>query len=131
MNPIQKHFVSMSLCVALLLPSQGAATTDEDGRRAITHLLKYVEESNCVFIRNDKEYNSKEAAKHMRTKYDFSLDNIQTPEEFIAFTASKSMVTGKPYWVRCADHSPILSAEWLTQELSNYRRTVPDHPFTK
>jgi hypothetical protein len=131
MNPIRNHFVGLGLCLALLLPSQGVATTTEDGRRAITHLLKYVAESNCVFIRNDKEYDSKDAAQHMRAKYDFFLGKIQTPEEFIESTASKSMVTGEPYWVKCADRSPVLSAEWLTKELSNYRQTLPDRPLTK
>jgi hypothetical protein len=126
-----KHFVSLSVLVMLILPAAVASATDEMLLRSINHLLTYVEESNCVFIRNGKEYNSKEAAKHIRTKYDSFMISIKTPEEFIEKAASKSVISSQPYWVQCADRSPIPTAEWLTQELSNYRKAYPDSTFAK
>jgi Family of unknown function (DUF5329) len=126
-----KHFVSFSVLVTLILPAAVATATDEMLLRSINHLLTYVEESNCVFIRNGKEHDSKEAAKHMKTKYDYFMFNIKTPEEFIEKAASKSIISSQLYWVRCADHSPIPSAEWLTQELTNYRNTMHDNSFAK
>jgi hypothetical protein len=131
MYQIGKHFIYVSLFATLLLLSEAASTTDNALLHTINHLLNYVDESNCVFIRNGKEYNSKEAAKHMKMKCDSFKDEIKTPEEFIELTASKSLVSGQPYLVRCADHSPIPSADWLAKELSNYRRTLHGNTFTK
>ncbi len=124
---MRKQIVCVCLFATLLLPSADAAPTDDTLRRTIDHLLTYVEESNCVFIRNGKEYNSKEAAKHLKTKYDSFVFGIKTPEEFIERAASKSMLSGQIYWVQCADHSRIPSADWLRQELSNYRMMLQDN----
>lgn len=125
MDRIRRHLVHVSLFATLALwaPSAagGAATADEALRQTINHLLQYVEESKCVFLRNDKEYNSQEAAKHIRSKYDSYIFSIKTPEEFIEAAASKSILSGKPYFVRCVDHPSTTSADWLTKELSQYR----------
>jgi hypothetical protein len=131
MYRIREHLVYVCLFATLLLPSADAASTDDALLRTINHLLTYVEASNCVFIRNGKDYNSKEAAKHIKTKYDSVMFDIKTPEEFIERAASKSMLSGEPYFVRCVDQSPVPSADWLTKELSNYRMTLHDSGFIK
>jgi len=131
MSRIREHLVYVCLFATLLLPCADAASTDDVLLRTINHLLTYIEESNCVFIRNGKEYNSKEAAKHMKTKYNSLMFDIKTPEEFIERAASKSMLSGQLYWVQCADHSPVPSADWLTKELSNYRMTSHDSGLIK
>jgi hypothetical protein len=128
---IRKYLVYLSLLGMLLVPSAVASPVDNAYLQTINHLLTYVEESNCVFIRNGKEYTSIEAAKHIKTKYDSLMFDIKTPEEFIELAASKSMLSGQLYWVQCADHSPMPSADWLTKELFNYRKPVPDKTFTK
>jgi len=130
MNRKLTRFVLLSVFATIFLPFISAAATDDMVVRAIQHLLAYVEASDCIFIRNGQEHNSHEAAKHLKAKYDYFMFNIKTPEEFIEKAASKSMMDG-PYWVRCADHSPISSAEWLTQELANYRNTIHDNAFAK
>jgi len=119
-----KHFVSLTVLTTLIQSAAVATATDEMLLQSINHLLTYVEESNCVFIRNGKEYTSKEAARHMKSKYDSSRISIRTPEEFIEKAGSKSIISGQRYWVQCADHSPIPTAEWLAQELINYRKTM-------
>jgi hypothetical protein len=124
------HFVYLIAFATLFLPATASAANDVLVQ-TIHHLLAYVEGSNCVFLRNGKEYNSKEAAKHLKAKYDYFMFNIKTPEEFIEKAASKSIFGGQPYWVRCADHSPIPSAEWLSQELTNYRNTMQDNTSAK
>jgi hypothetical protein len=131
MNRKLTRFVYLSVFATLFLPSIAWVATDDMLVRTINHLLVYVEASNCVFIRNGKEHNSKDAANHIKTKYDYFMFNIKTPEEFIETAASKSIRGGQPYWVRCADHSPIPTAEWLTQELTNYRNTMHDNAFAK
>jgi hypothetical protein len=57
--------------------------------------------------------------------------DVKTPEELIERAASKSMLSGQLYWVQCAEHSLIPSADWLTAELFNYRKTVHNNAFTK
>jgi Family of unknown function (DUF5329) len=131
MYRICEHFVYVCLFAMLVLPSAEAASTDDALLRTINHLLTYVEESNCVFIRNGKEYTSKDAAKHIKTKNDSLMFDTKTPEEFIERAASKSMLSGQPYFVRCVDHSPVPSADWLSKELSNYRMTLHDNAFPK
>ena len=126
---IREHLVYVCLFATLFLPS--AASTDDALLPTINHLLTYVEESNCVFIRNGKEYNSKDAAKHIKRKYDSLMFDIKTPEEFIELAASKSTLNGQPYFVRCVDHSPEPSADWLRKELSNYRMTSHDSLLIK
>jgi len=131
MNRKLTRFVCLSAFATLFLPSIASSAADDMLVRTIHHLLAYVEASNCVFIRNGKEHDSKEAAKHIRTKYDSFMISIKTPEEFIEKAASKSIISSQLYWVQCADHSPIPTAEWLTQELSNYRKAYPDSTFAK
>jgi hypothetical protein len=119
MYRIREHVVYVALFATLLLPCADATSSDDALLGTINYLLTYVEKSNCVFIRNGKEYNSKDAAKHIKTKYDSLRLNIKTPEEFIERAATKSIVSGQLYWVQCADHSPMPSADWLMGELFN------------
>ena len=131
MYRIGRYLVCLSLFATLLLPFEAAATTHEALLQTINHLLQYVEESNCVFIRNDKEYDSKEAVEHLKAKYDAFIFDIKTPEEFIELIASKSILSDRPYFVRCVDHSLTPSADWLTKELSKYRMALHDKAFIK
>jgi hypothetical protein len=89
---------------------------------AINHLLTYLEASNCRFIRNGEEYDSKSAVGHIRKKYDHFRNEIHTPEDFIELCATKSLMSGRPYLVKCKDSDEILCAEWLRKELKNYRK---------
>lgn len=120
----------LSLWAALAAPAIAVSATDEPLMPAINHLLKYVENSNCVFIRNDTDYTSKEAAKHLKAKYEYFMHKLKTPEEFIAVAGTKSIISGKPYWVRCGGHV-IPSAEWLTKELFDYRKAFHARALTK
>ena len=131
MYRIGRYLACLSLFATLLLPFEAAATTHEALLQTINHLLRYVEKSKCVFIRNGQEYDSKEAAVHIKMKYDALTFDIKTPEEFIELVASKSSLSDRPYLVRCVDHSPTPSANWLTKELSKYRMALRDKAFIK
>ncbi len=131
MYRIGRHLVVVGLFVTLLLPFEAAATTLEALPQTINHLLQYIEGSKCVFIRNGKEYDSQEAAKHIKTKYDAYMFNIRTPEEFIELIASKSILSDRPYLVRCGDRALIPSADWLTKELSSYRMVLRGNALRK
>ena len=88
----------------------------------IQYLLDFVRASDCIFIRNHKEHTAVEAASHMQKKYEHFRDRIKTPEEFIKLSATKSLMTGKLYYVKLKDGKKISSEAWLLQALEDYRQ---------
>ena len=113
-----------------LLPSP-ALSIDPAVEKTIIHLLEFVKESNCTFIRNDEEHDSKYAAEHIRKKYDYFRDKIDIPEQFIELCATKSLMSGKPYMVRCEGDIKIPTADWLKVELDDYRSNSSQTSSTK
>jgi hypothetical protein len=107
---------------AAFLASFALATAipEED---AINHLLKYVEISQCTFIRNGVDYDSKSAVNHIKQKYNYFKSEIYTADDFITLAATKSELTGRPYFVRCGQDKAIPSADWLRNELDTYRKS--------
>ena len=86
----------------------------------VVHLLDYIAQSDCRFIRNDKVYDAEEARDHINKKYEFVKQRISSTEQFITYAASKSSMTGKKYQVICGE-TTMLSKEWLEEELRAYR----------
>jgi hypothetical protein len=63
-----------------------------------------------------------DAAQHIKTKYEHSKGDINTAEAFIERCATRSLISGKPYFVQCAENLKKPTADWLMTELTNYRR---------
>src|SRR5215475_8814227 len=125
-NFVRKVRYSLSSLVgAVLLASfaMGAETLEQD---AINHLLQFVETSRCTFLRNGVEYDSKSAVNHIKEKYDYFKRQIHTAEDFIALAATKSELSGRPYFVRCEKAKEVPTATWLHEELQQYRKTRKD-----
>jgi len=99
-------------------PAAGANHLSE----TIQYLLDFVKTSECIFIRNNKEHTAVEAAAHMQRKYEHYNDKIKTPEDFIRLTATKSLMTGKLYYVRLKGGKKFTSEAWLQQALEAYRQ---------
>ena len=95
----------------------------ENLETTINYLLLYVEKSDCTFIRNDREYTAKEAAGHIQKKYDYFKSKIKTAEDFIRLSATKSLVSGKPYMVETKTGKLMTSETWLLEALETYRRS--------
>lgn len=106
------------LIVILIAPQHAGG--EESVNQEIDHLLQYVENAGCTFIRNSKAYDGAEARAHIQKKYDYFKDSIKTTEDFITHAATKSTLSGKPYKVRCNDRE-MLCAEWLNVELESFR----------
>ena len=111
-------FVSFVLLLVLSAPTIVAA---EDPDLAIQFLLDYVRQSDVVFIRNDKVHTPINAAAHMQKKYDYYKEKIKTPEDFIRFAGTKSMISGRPYRVKTKTGEVMLTSEWLKSVLREYR----------
>lgn len=88
----------------------------------IEHLLRFVENTNCQYERNGEMYAGKEAAEHIKKKYNYFKERIDTTEKFIELSATKSTLSGKYYMVHCNGKPKINSHKWLLQELENYRK---------
>lgn len=86
----------------------------------ISALLLFVEQSECIFVRNGNQYNGTEARRHIQTKYDHFKEKIVTTEDFIELAATKSIMSGKPYRVLCNGQEMNL-ADWLLAELVKLR----------
>jgi len=100
------------------------ATPDRAVAAQIEQLLDRVRQSPCQFERNGDAHSGVGAAKHMATKYQHFRDDITTAEDFIRLAASKSELTGKPYWVLCLGQPPVLSADWFADVLTQLRASV-------
>ncbi|MBJ7537996.1 DUF5329 family protein [Marinomonas transparens] len=93
-----------------------AATEDE-----INHLLNFVASTDCQYERNGIMHDNQEAVEHIKKKYAYFSDDIQSTEDFIKYSATKSSWSGKDYKIHCANKVPMQSREWLLIELQTYR----------
>jgi len=92
-----------------------------DAPTEIAYLVDLVRHSNCTFIRNGTEYDGAKAADHVQQKYDYYRKEIFTTEDFIDKAATKSMLSGEAYQVRCPGEAATPSAVWLRTQLQLYR----------
>jgi len=109
-------------CTAMLYAAVAVAdnTPQSEPEAAIEFLLARVASSDLQFVRNGKVHASPEAVKHMRRKYEYYKNRIETAEDFIALAATKSMISGKQYTIR-SDAGEEPAAEWLNSVLAEYR----------
>jgi hypothetical protein len=114
--------ILISLILGCPIALAGTVADGEKLAATINYLLAFVETSDCTFIRNDKAYTTKEAAGHMQRKYDHFKDEIKTPEDFIRLSASKSLISGKPYMVKTKAGQLLKSEIWLLKALESYRQ---------
>ncbi len=89
--------------------------------QTIAYLIDQVANSNATFIRNGVSHTPAEAVAHIKAKYGHFKDRIKTPEDFIRLSASKSLLTGKPYLVRRPDGKEMQLDAWLTDALKMHR----------
>lgn len=111
------RYILLFVALSIWFPGQSHADTD----REIRHLMTYIENSECAFIRNDKVYDASRAREHIQKKFKATKRWIITTEDFIEFTATKSSMSGRPYKVQCGGRE-LLCADWLKTELARFRQ---------
>jgi uncharacterized protein DUF5329 len=99
------------------LTSVYASSVDQETQ----HLLSYIGNSGCTFIRNGTEYSPEKARAHIRRKYNYVKNKITTTEQVIKYAATESSLSGKIYFIKCPGIAKEPSAEWLTKELIKFR----------
>lgn len=118
-----RPYLFLMLC--LVLPVSGAHGSESGFEDEVAHLLAYIEQSDCTFIRNGKAYASAEARAHIDRKYRAIKSRISSAEQFITYGASTSSITGETYRVDCGGAS-MASGDWLRGELEAYRKGSAD-----
>lgn len=120
--------MKQTIVLVLIFFLTGIAHADvpSDQQTEIEHLLHFVKTSPCKINRNGSLHQGEEAVAHIEKKYDYFRKKIQTTEQFIEYSASKSTMSGKYYTVLCDGQKPIRAQDWLLQELEIYRRDA-DH----
>jgi len=113
---------SLAFALCLYATPCFAAT---DPTAEIAYLIDLVRHSDCTFIRNGSEYDGAKAADHVQQKYDYYRKEIFTAEDFIDKAATKSMLSGAPYQVRCPGEAATPAATWLRTQLQLYRTHPP------
>ncbi len=107
-----------ALSLGLSTPSVAKSPTKLSSQ--INYLMESMHKSDCLFVRNGKAYPKDKAAKHLKKKWLYAKDGIDTIDAFINEIASKSWFTGREYQVICEDK--LTSSEnWLKHQLSGYR----------
>jgi len=114
---LHHHIAFLLIAATVLVPMESRADTEIE----IKHLIEYIENSKCTFIRNGKEYDTKETLAHILGKYEYTKRRIKSAEDFIKYTVTKSSISNRPYTVLC-DGREIVSAEWLSEELKRFRK---------
>jgi len=80
----------------------------------INQLIQAIETTNCQFVRNGKSYTPEESIAHVSKKYRYFKDDIDSIDKFIELSATKSLISGRPYQVQCGTSEPELSSAWFT-----------------
>ena len=110
---------TIGVCAVIASPVYSA-----DMHQEIDHLLLFVERTECQYERNGKIHSGREAVEHIKTKYRYFKDDIDSAEKFIELSATKSTMSGKYYLVYCPGRPPLTSQDWLLEELNTYRTEV-------
>lgn len=108
------------LAILFLVLAADMTAAEETWRAEISHLLAFIETSDCTFSRNGRSYPPVKAREHIGAKYDYLKNRIDSAEQFIVYSASKSSITGEKYTVTC-DGVSLPSEQWLTTELHRFR----------
>jgi hypothetical protein len=103
---------------ATFVVASGSAEETGDKKEEIERLLALVGSAEgTVFIRNGEEHSAKDAAEHLRRKWQAAGGEIATAEEFIDKIATKSSLSGEPYRVRRSDGTEVPASEYLREKL--------------
>jgi len=112
---------NLVLLLAMIFAGQVTAEVPPEQQQEVDHLINFIKTTSCLFIRNGKPHDGASALAHIQKKYDYFRRKINSTEQFIDYSATKSTMSGKYYMVKCNDQAPIKSKDWLIRELEKYR----------
>ena len=104
---------ALAFCTLMACSLVAYSASDPSLSQQIERLIGSIGNSDCVFIRNGKDHTAEEGMRHISRKYDHYKKDIDSVESFVQLAASKSMITGQVYFVRCEAESRQTAAQWL------------------
>ena len=117
-SPAMKNIIKALIVTLTLLAGSAVADTQQE----IDHLLGYVADTNCQYDRNGTVHSGPEAMDHINMKYEHYRKKVKIAEDFIKYSATKSMMSGKKYKIRCPGAEAVNASDWLLEELHRYRK---------
>ena len=117
---MHRRLIAFSVVISITTAFHASAA--ENGDSEIRYLLNAVGDSGCTFIRNGQQHQASEASSHLLMKYEQGKQWVRSAEQFIEHIASKSSVSGDPYYIECIDTPSRSTQEWLTQRLAQHRK---------
>ena len=118
LSPMKSVLRSLVLTLVLFSNSSLADTQAE-----IDHLLNFVANTSCQYDRNGTVHDGPEARDHINMKYKHYRKKVKSAEDFIKYSATKSLISGRKYKIRCPDSDVINANDWLLAELQRYRES--------
>ena len=113
------YLVRQLILAGMLFTGTAIADTQQD----INHLLAFVANPSCQYERNGSVYDGARAEKHIKKKYEYFKDRINSAEDFIKYSATKSTMSGKQYKIYCENMATQNSSDWRLDELKKYRES--------
>jgi len=110
--------------VVLLSANMALADVSAAQREEVHRLLQFIQYSNCTIERNGSRHKASKAVSHVQKKYDHFRDRIRTTEDFISYAATKSLMSGRHYLVKCGNGRKRKTRDWLLQELKRIRQGI-------
>ncbi|MEW6143888.1 MAG: DUF5329 family protein [Thermodesulfobacteriota bacterium] len=120
-TPNQLLLLMFSLFITL--PNTAGADVPASEKPEVEYLLNLVKTSPCGFERNGKMYDGGQAYGHIKKKYEHFREDITSTEGFIEYAATKSLISGKYYFIVCPGREPERTGDWLLRELGKYRES--------
>ena len=126
MNKLRIKIIASTIVGIGMIFNPCFAYEEDDSENAeIIHLIEYIGDADCTFFRNGAEYKASHAKLFIEYKYDDNKEEINSTEEFIKLSATKSTSSGIGYKVRC-NNNETSSANWLAKELAAYRNLMSE-----
>jgi len=107
----------LTVCTVSIVNSDVSA----EQKKEVTHLLNFIKNSGCIINRNGTVHTAEKGLKHIQKKYDYYRDDINNTEDFIRLAATKSIMSGDYYRVKCPGKAAIKTQDWLLTELNLFR----------
>lgn len=107
--------------MALLTVSNGSfsAHISDLENKNIERLKSELTHSGCQFERNGKIYSVQEAISHINKKQQHHENKIDSAVDFINYAASKSIISGKSYYMVCKGAVRVKTSIWLLNKLKS------------
>ena len=121
---MNRYAVMATVLVAGFFSVAAQSDVADTERHEVVHLLEFLRSSDCTMERNGKKHDNEDAYSHVKRKYDYLRDKIETSEDFIEYSASKSTMSGEFYLIFCDDEAAMRTRDWLLEELRKYRGRI-------